>query len=172
MVINLYLFISSMVATFLGVGLAFVLDERYRRKYEKKKARRLLFLLRNEMKKNRALLVELNDELSTPGWIPFYDLNFIVWSTIPPIIVPVLKDFNIIQDIAQFYYELQHIERKLNKVFDLSFHPDFNKKTTMELRRNLIGSLNIHIPKVLMGASSKSPETLILEIEHLIKELE
>lgn len=169
--IDWFSFLPILLATFLGVGLAFVLDEIYNRRFEKKQARRLLFLLKDEIENNNNLLLELESELKDPVWTPFYDLRFVVWNTITPIITPVLKNFKIIKEISKFYYELQHIERKINKVFDLSFHPTITDKNTMKIRQDFVNSLNVHIPRVLMGKSCKSPQTIITEIEYLIKEL-
>ena len=76
----------------------------------------------------------------------------------------------IIEDISNFYYELQHIERKINKYFDLIFNPTITSNTEI-LRTQLWNSLNVHIPGVLIGRNCKSPETIIFKIDCLIKEL-
>lgn len=168
-------FIPTLLATFLGVGLAVLFNEIYHRRFERKQARRLLFLLKDEITNNTNLLLELEQELKNPNYTPFYDLKFVVWNTISPIITPVLNEFNIMKDISKFYYELQHIERKINKIFDLSFNPKIaNKKLApevMQVRQQLWISLNVHIPGVLIGRNCKSPQVIINEIEHLIKRL-
>jgi hypothetical protein len=164
-------FIPTLLATFIGVGLAFLLNKIYNNKTEKRQARRILFLLRDEIASNNNLLLQLKEEIQTSNYTPFYDLRFVVWNSVPSKISTILTKLKVLSDIAKFYYELQHINRKINGVFNLSYHPNTGQGYTRELRQQLITSLQLHVPGILEGKNCKSPKEIIEEINNLIEEL-
>lgn len=174
MVIDLSSFIPTSLATLLGVGVAFILNGIYHSWHhnwvERKQARRLLYLLKFEIELNGILLPQLETDYKKLNYTPYYDLQFVVWNSITPNLMTVLKKPNIIKDLSEFYYELQHIERKVNGVFNLSHSPNINPQIMLS-RQQLVISLLQHIPTILSGEKCKSPKELVCEIKHLIKEL-
>ena len=167
---NWFSFLPTLIATFLGVGLAFLLNHFYNNYLERKRARKLLFLLKEEVKRNLDILLELEKEFRNPTYTPFYNLTFVAWNSVISNITPILKKLNIIKDVFWFYYELQHLERKINKIFELTYNLNLTKEG-LDRRNELIGSLNLHIPEILMGKKGKSPQTIIVEIECLMNKL-
>ena len=160
---NWSVFIPTLLATFFGVGLAFFINKVYNNYLEKRHCKRLLRMLKDEIALNYNLLKELDDEIKNLYWTPFYDLKFVVWSSIISKISIVFKDINLLSDIAKFYYELQHLNRKINKLFELSF-----SKSHMKLKEQMAKSIKKHIQRVLNGEWSKSPKEIIEKIDKKI----
>ena len=158
--LHLIVFISTLIATLIGIYLAFYLNGLNHKKLERIRARRLLVLLKDEIKENWDLLKELEKELKIKDFVPFYPLRFDVWNGVTSNLILFLEKRNMINNISQFYFEIKHIERKLNGI--LNFTP---------LREEFANSLRDHIPLVLKGERGKSPQTIISEIECLIKRL-
>ena len=163
-------FLLTSIATFLGVGLAFWLNKKNNAKLERIKAKRLLNFLKVDIEANENLLGQFVQDLARPNWTVFYDLRLGVWESLVSNLTPVLRTSPFLKDVSKFYYELQHLERKINKVFDLTHNPHITEEGRRE-RQTLVTSILQHIPNVLVGNSCKAPKTIIAEIDYLIKKL-
>ena len=108
-------------------------------------------------------LKELSTELNNQ--IPFYGLQFTVWNSINPDITKILKEFTLMKDIAIFYYYLQVLERMLNSYF-INWIIEKNPK---HLKTELAAKMMVRINWILRGEKCKSPQTLMSEIDCLIK---
>jgi len=65
---------------------------------------------------------------------------------------------------------LQHIERKINGVFNTTFNLNLTSNA-LASRKVFIDSLKEHIPGVLKGENCESPQMIIHKIEGLIRKL-
>ena len=164
-------FLPTLLATFVGIGLAFLLDEIYNRRFEKKQARRLLFLLKDDIEANIDLLTQLRNDLTNPSYTVFYNLRLVVWNSITSNLISVLKNPAIIKDISKFYYELHHVARKVDQAFKLIYSPNPLTQDALNRKIELVTSINQHVPGILEGRSCKSPQAILAEIDCLIKEL-
>jgi len=160
----------TFLATLSGVGLAFILNKKSNNKSDRERAKRLLNALKLDIEANQNLLGQFVQDLADPSWTVFYDLRLGVWESLVSDLMPLLPPSSFFKHVSKLYYELQHIERKVNKVFDLTHNPHITPKGTQE-RQTLVTSILQHIPNVLVGNSCKSPQVLINEIEDLIKRL-
>lgn len=163
-------FFSTLLATFFGVGLAFYLNKRRTSELERTKARRLLLLLKRDIEFNIGLLHELKKWLPDSRHIVFFNLNFMIWNSLPSNIIPFLEKPEIITEISKFYYQLQHLSRKVDMLFHLGFAQNPNKESR-EKRAELVLKINEHVSSILEGGICKSPLSIIPEIDCLIKEL-
>jgi len=163
-------FISTILATFLGVYLAFYLNKKQNDKLNRDKAKKLLFLLKKDIEFNIGLLHELKKWLPDSRHIVFFNLNFVIWNSLPSNIVPFLEKPERITEISKFYYQLQHLSRKVDMLFHLGFTHNSNKES-MEKRAELVLKINEHVSSILEGGICKSPLSIIPEIDCLIKEL-
>jgi hypothetical protein len=163
-------FLPTILATFLGVGLAFWLNHLYDNKLERIKARRLLFLLKEDIEFNIGLLHELKKWLPDSKSVVFFNLNFVIWNSLPSNIIPFLKKPKIVTEISKFYYQLQHVSRKVDMLFNLCFGSNLTKETE-EKREHLVKSINDHVSSILQGEICKSPLSIIPEIDCLIDKL-
>ncbi|MFH1311077.1 MAG: hypothetical protein ABIH65_01590 [Nanoarchaeota archaeon] len=168
--LTLLTFISTLIATFSGVGLAFWLNRMYNDDSEKTKARRLLFLLKDDIESNLDLLIQLRKDLANPNYTVFYNLRLVVWNSITSNLISVLKNPAIIKDISKFYYELHHVARKVDQAFKLIYSPNLTPDA-LNRKIELVTSINQHVPGILEGRSCKSPQAILAEIDCLIKEL-
>jgi len=163
-------FLSTLLATFIGVGLAFYLNKKQNDTLERTKARRLLFLLKNDIEFNIVLLHELKKWLPDSNHVVFFNLNFVIWNSLPSNIIPFLSKPEIITEISKFYYQLQHLSRKVDMLFNLGFGHDSTKENQNK-RKELVPSIKEHASSILEGRICKSPLSIIPEIDCLIKEL-
>ena len=156
-------FLFTLIATGVGVFLALFLEDKRKKNEEKTHAKRLLHLLKHEIKKNEEHLRELPTELDTQ--VPFYGLRFVVWDSINPDITKILKEFGIMKDVADFYFYLSVLQRMLDAYFS-SWIIGKNKE-----KKELAEKMLIRIRWIFQGDETKckSPSVLISEIDCLIK---
>ncbi|MCX6774838.1 MAG: hypothetical protein NTY99_01970 [DPANN group archaeon] len=158
-------FILTLAATFLGVLVAFKLNALQLKVTDTQQANRLLTLLQNEIKHNKSLLNQLKDELLTHT-VPFYDLRFSVWDSIPSKLASIVENPELLNETAKFYFELQHLERKINKQFELAYGISIALTGGRELREQIVRSILAHIDQILTGTQNyRSPEDLVNLIE-------
>lgn len=163
-------FLLTSIATFLGVGLAFWLNKKQENNSEKTKARRLLFLLKKDIEFNITLLHELRKWLPDSNHVVFFNLNFFIWNSLPSTIIPFLEKPEIMTEISKFYYQLQHLSRKVDMLFNLGFAENRTKENKNK-REELFQKIQSHVSSILEGGICKSPLSIISEIDCLIKEL-
>ena len=146
-------------------------NEKHHKKTEKTEAKRLLFLLKKDVALNDNLLSELRKDFTINNYkVVYYNLSLVVWNSITPNIARVLRTDEI-KDISEFYFQLQHITRKVDMIFQMTFMSKLTKNSEAK-RQMLIDSLiQKHIPSIFDGTICSSPKTIIAKIECLMKEL-
>jgi len=88
----------------------------------------LLQLLENNLKDNLRLVTQIEVELK-PSSVIYYPLNLSIWPGIAERI-SILGDWTFVDRIQRAYYELAHLERKIDKQFELAYssvpqHPTY-----------------------------------------------
>jgi hypothetical protein len=165
---DLIIAILTILVTLLGIWVGFKLNESQHKKIEKTEAKRLLFLLKKDVELNENLLFQLRDALKNNQTV-FYNLSLVVWNSINPSLARVLRTEEI-KDISEFYYQLQHVIRKVDMMFKIRYGSPYTEEASKR-RQDMVDSLNQHIPSIFEGTICKSPQTIKAKIECLIKEL-
>lgn len=163
-------FLGTFIATLIGVFIAFRLNRKLNRKIEKIRAKRLLFLLKENIEFNVTLLHELKKWLPSPHHVVFFNLDFTIWNSLPSNLVSFLDNPKILTEISGFYYQLQHLSRKVDMLFHLGFKSP-QTKDNKKRREELVESIRDHTSSILEGRICKSPLSIIPEVKHLMKGL-
>lgn len=103
----------TFVAVFLGIPAGFWLERWIDSKRHAEDRRQLLKYLRGNIDKNLGLVKQANDELRKPDAAIFYPLDLQAWPHVSHRLT-ILNDDELVGKLNYVYYELCHLERKIN----------------------------------------------------------
>jgi len=149
------------LAAFLGIPTGFWLQHWIESRNLQEEKKQLLRLLENNLDDNLRLLNQIETQL-TPTYTIYYSLNLSIWPNIVERI-SILDDWNFIEKIQKAYYELAHLERKIDKQFDLAFLPVPQHVTYPQLQADVAGMRGQLVSNGILP-HVKSIRELILEL--------
>jgi len=123
----------------------------------------ILKALRDEITHNVQLLNQIIDNLSIPNYVIFYNLQLSTWNSISITKLETLKNYSIIREISRIYYEYEHLNRKVNVQFEMSFSTLRALSNFIDIRNSLVNPIIEHA-KILVVDSGKLLEEINKEL--------
>lgn len=107
---------ATLLAVGVGIPIALYVDRRITTSRIRKEKTDLVRLLRWNLEHNLSLLYQIKKNIVEKS-IPLYPLDLTTWQTHSTRITSIDK-VELIQSINESYYELEHLNRKVNAYFD------------------------------------------------------
>ncbi len=142
-----YDFIVNLVSTAIGACLGFLGAWYLEKRRENKEKRERFNLLReslcNVLKHNKELLEQLREEVR-PDYVVFYHIDLLALKETQILKYEGFDNSIIAQKIDRVRYELEHLQRKIDKQFELAFQEHLQNQ-----RARIVQSIQAHIPSIL-----------------------
>lgn len=103
----------TFLAVFVGIPAGFWLEHWIDGRRQAEARGQLLGYLRQNISKNLQLIGQAYEELSSSGAVIFYPLDLLAWPYLSPQ-VAMLNDDKLTKELRNLYYELAHLERKID----------------------------------------------------------
>ncbi|WP_417383971.1 hypothetical protein [Gimesia sp.] len=136
-VVELLLIIFGCLVSFI---LGLVASRLMKKEDDDLKSNQLREGLKAAIKHNNDLLANLSEWVSNPGATPFFNLDLAILNSTSSIKYEYLEDFSLCEEIDKLRYELTHLTRKVDALFNLRFDPIFITQIHGENRKRLLDS--------------------------------
>lgn len=151
--------ISSMLGTFLAVALGipagFILNRILQDRANSARRKQLRAAILNAVKSNADLVKEIKAWTEDKGGYPFFNVDLSLFEATASLKYEVLDDFELCQAIDHLRFELSHLARKIDKLFDLEFDSQSRIAISSalgsmynEFRPPLIESIGVHLDEI------------------------
>jgi len=154
------------LAAFIGIPAGFWLQHYINKTSLKEQKIQLLQFIHHNLSDNKRLVEQIGRELN-PSSITYYPLDLQAWPYIAGQIA-ILEDWQIADKIQRAYYELAHLERKIDKQFELAYAPVPQNPTYPQMQAN-VGAMRGELI-----SSGIIPHTITIKnsLQGLLKEID
>ncbi len=154
---ELGVFLPQLVATIVGVGLGIPIglwlssrasESQRGREEEQAKQRKLssLSALTKEVEHNQVLLNQVEDELQK-ATVPLYLLDTGMWALLGSEVAQAVESKDALTHVSRLYFELGHLNRKLDALFQLVANPLMAASSEYKRRfTELVNSMLLQLP--------------------------
>jgi len=145
-------FAATLVGVILGIPVALWLDRKITAQRRREEESYLLGVLRDNLNHNLNLMNQIKREL--PNNVVFYHLDLSPWQTHSGRLDSI-KNRELVQVIATTYYELEHLNRKLNIQLEMNYSPFVAVNGYPLERKRLVDAILLHTES-LIGLTKKA----------------
>lgn len=145
------IFLGSTLGALLGIYSGVRTREKWKERVDAEKREQLLHVLKEAVNKNGGLIEQVCDEVEK-NQTPTFNVDLTLLESTATIKYDLLDDMELCSELDELRYELTHLSRKIDRLFDLHLNTmvhHFDNPTALKaLREGLVSSIVSHIEPI------------------------